>query len=127
MSGVAAKASDIDMDSRTLFSVSFFVLLVGFLAGAPVFGQGATPAKTAVSGLPPMPPPMPQINFRELLAMTPAEREKILVTRSEQQRQVLVEKLREYESLSPVEREARLCSVQLRAYLRPLLTTPAGN
>jgi len=79
----------------------------------------------AVRAVPPLPPP--PIDFRKLLAMKPAERETILATRTEQQRAVLQEKLREYESLPAAEREARLCSLQLRLYLRPLLELSPSN
>src|SRR5712691_3172573 len=61
----------------------------------------------AAPALPPAPAPQP--DFRQLLAMSPPEREKALASRSEAHQQVLRDKIREYEALSPVEREARLC------------------
>ena len=102
-------------------------------ASASVFAQEpATAAASSGQKLkaagPPLPPvPPPALNFRQLLSMNSAEREKVFATRSESQRQILQQKLREYESLPPLEREARLCSLDLRLYLRPLMEAPASN
>jgi hypothetical protein len=110
----------------------YLALLIGLLASACLFGQSAQNAKpqnaAAVSLQPPLPPmPLPPVDFRQLLAMNAAEREKVFATRTEPQRQTLLEKLHEYESLPPVEREARLCSLELRLYLLPLLQIPPSN
>jgi hypothetical protein len=59
--------------------------------------------------------------------MDPAEREKVLATRTPWQREVLQGKLREYESLTPAERESRLCTLGLRLYLRPLMEVPLAR
>src|SRR5437660_528901 len=103
---------------------------VALLVVAPtVFGQPvptASPNKDAV--IPPLPPPhQPPISFRQVLLMDAAEREKFLATRSSWQREVLQEKLREYQSLPLLEREARLCTLGLRQYLRPLMEAPLSN
>ncbi|MEW6157132.1 MAG: DUF3106 domain-containing protein [Verrucomicrobiota bacterium] len=76
---------------------------------------------------PPLPPaPASPIElFRELLKLSPAEREQKLAHKTERHRTYLLNKLREYESLAPDERERRLKTVQLRWYLRPLMELPA--
>ncbi len=59
--------------------------------------------------------------FRKLLAMNPAEREKALAEKPEK-RAYLKVKLKEYDALTPAEREVRLRVTQLRYYLTPLLS-----
>jgi len=109
-------------------SVLFSALLTGALGVPSLVGQGLPVAAQKGTNVAPMPPapPMP-INFRQLLGMSAAERETILVTRSPEQRQVLQNKLREYEALPPLQRESRLCTLQLRLYLRPLMEAPLSN
>jgi hypothetical protein len=73
-----------------------------------------------------LPPPLPQAKspvdlFRELLAMTPAERGKYLTNRPPATRDRILAKLREYTALNPDERELRLRATELRWYLLPLL------
>ncbi len=110
-------------------SVLFSVMLTGAMGAPSLSGQGLPAAGqkgTNAGRLLPPSPPLP-INFRELLAMSPAERERVLATRSPKQREVLQSKLREYEALPPLERESRLCTLQLRLYLRPLMEAPLSN
>lgn len=59
--------------------------------------------------------------FRELLAMTPAEREKALASESPEKKALLTSKIAEYKAMSPEERELRLRMTQLRWYLVPVL------
>lgn len=66
----------------------------------------------------------PVVIFRDLLAMRTDAREKELAAKPERLRTVLTSRLREYDSLPPLEREARLRSTELRYHLHPLLTTP---
>jgi hypothetical protein len=69
----------------------------------------------------------PVDTFRELLAMSPAERRQSLTNRPvEVQRQILA-KVREYEALRANERELRLQATELRYYLLPILASPATN
>jgi hypothetical protein len=85
---------------------------------------------------PPMPPadqpPVPVAKspvdtFRELLAMSPAERKQALTNRpAEVQKQILA-KVREYETLRANERELRLQATELRYYLLPVLNSPSTN
>jgi len=63
----------------------------------------------------------PLDSFRQLLAMNPEERQNALAEKSDGQRNFLAGKLKEYDALSPVDRELRLQVTQLRFYLMPLL------
>lgn len=66
--------------------------------------------------------------FRELLAMTPADRENYLTNRPPEIRSRLLAKIQEYQALDPGERELRLRATELRWYLPPLLhESPAGR
>ena len=79
--------------------------------------------------LPPALPPLPPVplDFRQLLSMPASEREKALAGRSPADRQIIEAKLKEYDALSPEEREMRLRAVQLRLYLRPLMQVAPSN
>ena len=77
-------------------------------------------------------PPLPHLKspvdlFRELLAMTPAERENYLTNRPPEIRARILAKVREYEALDPNERELRLRATELRWYLLPLLRESPTN
>jgi hypothetical protein len=76
-----------------------------------------------------MPPPVkpPPALFRELLAASPAERQKLLADKSENSRRVITSKLREYEPLSPGERELRLRTLDLTWHLMQLLRMAPSN
>src|SRR5947209_3246969 len=106
-------------------SVSLLIVLTLLGSGSPLLAQVPSPGLKVVPAPPPLPPP--PISFRQLLEMSPAEREPVLATRSPQQRQLVETKLREYELLAPSDREARLCTLQLRLYLRPLLEVAPSN
>jgi Protein of unknown function (DUF3106) len=82
-------------------------------------------------------PQLPQISiprlkspvdvFRQLLTLSSAEREKILASRPQETRKRLEEKLQEYQSMKPDERELRLRATQLRWYVLRLMQAPAVN
>lgn len=61
--------------------------------------------------------------FRKLLAMRTDARTTELAAKPARLREVLTTRLREYDTLTPAEREARLRATELRFYLNPLLTT----
>ncbi len=61
--------------------------------------------------------------FRILLAMRTDARATELAAKPARLREVLTTRLREYDTLAPVEREARLRATELHYYLRPLLNT----
>jgi predicted Fe-S protein YdhL (DUF1289 family) len=65
--------------------------------------------------------------FRQLLAMTPDDRDNFLTNRPPQIRVRILAKVAEYEALDPNERELRLRATELRWYLMPLLREPATN
>jgi uncharacterized protein DUF3106 len=78
------------------------------------------------------PPPMPRRKspvdlFRQLLAMTPDERENFLTNRPPEIRKGILAKVGEYEALDPDERELRLRATELRWYLIPLLRESPAN
>jgi hypothetical protein len=71
-------------------------------------------------------PPLPQIQspvsfFRQLLAMSPGERNLSLSNRPPEIRNRILAKVREYQLLPPDERELRLRATELRWWLTPLL------
>ena len=106
------------------------ILLIGAGTGGALCGQPTSPAPGALrgsAGQPPMPAAAsrtPVDFFRELLAMSAADREKNLAGRSNQVRLFVEGRLKEFEALSPREREARLQTLQLRWLLPPLMRTP---
>jgi hypothetical protein len=65
--------------------------------------------------------------FRQLLAMTPDERDVFLTNRPPETRARILAKAAEYEALSPNERELRLRATELRWYLMPLLHESPTN
>jgi len=69
----------------------------------------------------------PVAYFRGLLGMTPAERERVLADKSEEKRQQVLAKLREYEALPPEVREARLLQTELHWRLLVLLPLDAAE
>lgn len=65
--------------------------------------------------------------FRQLLTMTPDEREKFLNKRPLESRKRILVKVDEYEALDPNERELRLRATELRWYMMPLLRESPTN
>jgi Protein of unknown function (DUF3106) len=65
--------------------------------------------------------------FRQLLAMTPAERETFLSNRPPQSQERILAKVKEYEAMDPDERELRLRATELRWYLVPLMRDSPSN
>ena len=71
-------------------------------------------------------PPMPQTQspvafFRQLLAMSPRDRENFLTNKPPEIRERILAKVSEYLALDPNERELRLRATELRWYLMPLM------
>jgi predicted Fe-S protein YdhL (DUF1289 family) len=98
------------------------LLIVIGLAG---WGLGVAYGQTAAEALPSPPlPPMtqpPMQFFRNLLATNQAGRAAYLASRAPEQRQLLEQKLAEYQAMSPAQREARLAVTELRHYLLTVL------
>jgi len=65
--------------------------------------------------------------FRQLLAMSPDERDKFLAIHPPEIRARIQAKIAEYEALDPDERELRLRATELRWYLMPLLRAEPTN
>ncbi|HXG49272.1 MAG TPA: DUF3106 domain-containing protein [Methylomirabilota bacterium] len=109
------------------------MMLVAWLVAAalPAWGQPAGAATKAVpTNVPVMRmslPPSPLGLVRQILAMTPDQRQKYLSEKNPRHRKFLEAKLAEFDQLSPEEREARLQSLQLRHYLSLLIRLPATN
>ena len=117
----------IRLRSSFWFGLGLFLLP---LAWAGPQAAGTVPAQ------PPLPPtnqpPIPTAKspvdtFRELLAMSPAERRQSLTNRPADLQKQILAKVREYETLRPNERELRLKATELRYYLLPVLSSPATN
>lgn len=111
-----------------------FLLLSAVAASGQEAARVSAQAANAPAppALPPIPPPLPPLppralNFRELINLPAADREKALAARSPEDRRVIEGKLKEYDALSPRERELRLRCLQLRLYLRPLMQLPPSN
>ena len=105
------------------FVSAFFYLLLN---------SASVIASTNLQFTPPTVPPMPTMkspvdSFRTLLVMPAADRKAHLATRSAEVQQKLVAKIREYQALTPDERELRLKATELRWYLKPLMAAPATN
>ncbi len=98
--------------------------LSDLLRAQPLPSPAALPVAVAGKDLPPTPlSKSPVDQFRELLALSPAERESHLTNRPPEIRQRILAKLQEYDSLKPDERELRLRNTQLRWYLLSMMET----
>jgi hypothetical protein len=96
------------------------VFTVAAQAPAPVSPKRFSTATNLVPPVPVLPSP---VNFfRQLLVMTPAERNNSLTNRTPEARVKILAKVREYQVLGPDERELRLRATELRWYLTPLLS-----
>ncbi len=80
-----------------------------------------------VSRPPPPPRNSPVDSFRALLALPPVECKQYLTNRTVDVQARLVEKIREYQALTPEERELRLTVTELCWYLLPLMSAPVTN
>ena len=111
----------------------FIILLAGSTTAGALLAQTPPLPASAVRGAPgsvPLPPAQartPVDYFRELLATPSAVRAKEIAIRPASVRAFLEGQLKEFESLAPAAREARLQTLQLRWYMRPLMAVPAGQ
>jgi hypothetical protein len=101
------------------------------LAGLLAISASLRGQTVATRALPPSPPlsGTPVDWFRQLLTMSPAERERALAEadKTEDQKLVLRAKALEYEALAPAERERLLHAVQLRLWITKLMPMAPGN
>jgi hypothetical protein len=107
-------------------------IFIGFVLGLLLGRTGGVCAGTDQPAiLPPVPPLVimrsPVDTFRALLVMPAADRKAQLAARPPTVRQKLLEKIREYQSLTPEERDLRLKATELQWYLKPLMTFGATN
>ena len=102
-------------------------LLSLLAAGMFLCSVGSAQSNRSVMLPPLLPLKSPVDSFRALLVMPAAERGQFIATRDTNAQQRLVQKIREYESLSAEERELRLKATELRWYLQSLMRAPATN
>lgn len=105
------------------------LLAVSLNAQTPPHPAGWRTNLAAAHLMPPSPQASSPVNlFRQLLAMTPGERAAYLTNRPPETRGRIMEKVQEYQRLSPDDRELRLRATELRWWLTPLFrTAPAGR
>jgi signal transduction histidine kinase len=119
-------------------SAAFVILsaqgFAGFLTAQSTPGNAPAPPVTnnAPIRIPPGPfitPPnkSPVDLFRQLLAVTPLERIKIISGKPPATQRLILAKVREYQSLKPEERELRLRVTELRWYVWPLMNMSPMN
>jgi hypothetical protein len=109
--------------------------MAGLLLASPLAAQEATnfstPAKKINSPTNGVPPAVyrksPVDFFRQLLAMTPEERNDFLANRPPEIRARILAKVVEYEAMNPNDRALRLRATELRWYLMPLLRIDPTN
>lgn len=81
-------------------------------------------ASASAAAIPSVESNSPITYFRQLLAMSPRQRQDCLTNRPPAARARILQKINEYETLSPDERELRLRATELRWYVLPLLQLP---
>jgi len=110
------------MRMRLLVGLSFHLLITALQA------QSLAPPASRGAPLPPLPPPQAAVtSFRELLDMGPEARAAALAKKSETNRKILTERLKEFDALSPEQRRVRLRLMQLRWELLSLLRSSPTN
>lgn len=73
-------------------------------------------------------PPLPPVDFfRQLLAMSPLDRELALAAKQPEKRKALRAKIDEYTRMPAAERERRLRMTELRFFLMPLMRLPPAE
>ena len=89
---------------------------------------GPTQSQAQPSIIPKLGPPAPRQSgiafFRELLAASPEQRERLLADKGAHYRTVLEDGVRRYEAFPPDEREMRLRAMELRYHVTSLLREP---
>ena len=112
---------------------NFFFCLTAAVVAVAAQAQTVPPVSSTLSStitnaLPPLPTVQSPVSyFRQLLSMSPAERNQALAGRTKESRDRIMAKVREYMKLGPDERELRLAATELRWYLVPLMRTVPGD
>jgi len=112
------------------FILGLAVIATAFSASAqnPPAPVPANFSSSTTNLIPLIPRPQSPVNyFRQLLAMSPVERNNSLTNRPPGTRARILAKVREYQMLGPDERELRLRATDLRWWLTPLLRTPPAD
>ena len=109
-----------------------FIIVVGVASSMAqvIEPPSVRPAAPTQSSRVPQPPPMPPSPvefFRQVLAMTPEQRDKALEKYSPKTREFVGGKLKEFEALKPEDRENRLRTMELRWQLLPLMSMAPSN
>ncbi len=103
-------------------------LMAGFQAAAQNVLSTPPPLSLSPGTANIMPPKHSPVDFfRQLLAMTPDEREQYLKNHPPETRARILAKVQEYLEMDPNERELRLRATELRWYLMPLMQTAPTN
>jgi hypothetical protein len=115
------------------WKLSFICLALWAMAGV-VQAQDLKPVAVAARGnnFTNLVPPIPRTHspvtfFRQLLAMSPMERNHALTNRPPENRTLIMAKIREYQALDADERELRLRATELRWWLTPLFHAAPTN
>ncbi len=104
------------------------------LLASPAIGQELAP--NSATGISRPNPPLPMLMqggkgpfelFRTVFYMSTVERQRFLLRYSPDKRRALQSKIKEYDTLTPEQRELKLRVTELRAYLLPLMSIPATN
>lgn len=113
---------------QSLFTLFAALLAVSVPAQTPPPPSGHKIPFTTTNLVPPMPQACSPVNlFRQLLAMSPGERTAALTNRPPETRVRILEKVHEYQRLSPDDCELRLRATELRWWLTPLFRTASTN
>lgn len=117
--------------SRNLFR-SLALLVVFISAASSTFSQTNSVEFSTVPKKVPEPPPLPLAKppvefFRGLLALSPDAREMSLKDRPPENKSAILRKVREYETMTPDDRELRLRATELRWYLLVLMPMAPTN
>ena len=113
---------------QLVFCAATAGLLFSAAAQTPPAPNGQPVSNTAKLVPPPFPQPAsPVAFFRQLLVMSPTERNNALASRPPESCDRIKAKIREYLALDPNERELRLRATELRWYLAPLFRLPPAD
>lgn len=103
----------------------FWFVLLPHPGSAQVPTETNAPAALKANS-PPTPVPAQSLiqYFRQLLAMSPQERDQALAAKTPSRRALLLAKIKEYQEMPEKDRELRFYLLQLRLYMLPLMQLP---
>jgi hypothetical protein len=112
---------------QIVFALGLVFGLQAVVSGAEVNFAAEGRKASSTPPTPPLPTNSVSQLFRQLLALSPQEREQDLAMRTPEARRVIAAKLSEFTPLPPAERELRLRLLQLRCDLLPLMHLSPTN